>query len=76
MDYDAQQAIDVAAKTFHEVSAWASKRRDGIIISPLIYTAKEAESWRRGYYEAMNDVAQHFNIAGFTLPATGKDEQK
>lgn len=49
-------------KVLLEVSRWGSKKRDGIIRVPLTLYRQEADAWRSGYYEAMNEVSQHFNM--------------
>jgi len=52
-----------AGRIFYEVSAWAGRKRDGLIRPPLpIHSRKDRDLWRDGYYTAMNEVSQHFNM--------------
>jgi hypothetical protein len=52
-----------AARILYEVSAWAGRKRDGLIRPPLaIHRREDCDLWRDGYYAAMNEVAQHFNM--------------
>lgn len=51
------------SEVYNEVSTWASNKRDGRIQTPdLVMTRKDCDVWRMGYYAAMNDVSQHFNM--------------
>lgn len=54
--------MGIRSRIFYEVSSWASRRRDSQIISPVFYTRDEAKAFREGYYSAMNEVSQHFNM--------------
>lgn len=51
------------SRIYYEISAWAGRKRDGRIITPMAYFKREEQNaFREGYYNAMNEVAQHFNM--------------
>ena len=51
------------SRIYYEVSRWAARKRDGTIIPPHPYVGRnERSAWKEGYYDAMNEVAQHFNM--------------
>ena len=45
-----------------EVADWAAKKRDGAMPVPWTISRFAEAPWRDGYYTAMNEVAQVFNM--------------
>ena len=51
------------AAILFEVCDWAAHKRDGGVRGPdLVMQGRHLDDWRDGYYAAMNEVAQHFNM--------------
>lgn len=59
-------AMNERAKVLLEVATWAGRKRDGAIVVPWTLSRYQEGPWRDGYYTAMNEVAQHFNMERFT----------
>ena len=55
--------VNEREQAMYEASRWAAQKRDGRIVTPdLVMSRQGCETWRQGYYFAMNDAAQHFNM--------------
>ena len=59
------------AAILFEVCDWAARKRDGAITIPWTQPRSDDKPWRDGYYAAMNEAAQHFNME--RLAATQED---
>ena len=55
--------MSTRSQVLSEVAYWASHKRDGGTRGPdLVMHGRALEDWKAGYYAAMNQVAQHFNM--------------
>lgn len=62
----------IKAAVLLDVCNYAARKRDEPIRPPWTQLRKDDEAWRAGYYTAMNEVAQHFNMERWAAEREGQ----